>query len=34
LAAVNRMPGMKRFFMRHAMGLVGELPKMMRGVAL
>jgi hypothetical protein len=28
------MPGMKKFFMRHAMGLVGELPKMMRGIKL
>jgi 2-octaprenyl-6-methoxyphenol hydroxylase len=34
LAAVNRMPELKKFFMRHAMGLVGEVPKMMRGVGL
>jgi len=34
LAAVNRLPGLKRLFMRHAMGLVGELPKMMRGEPL
>lgn len=34
LAAVNRMPGLKRFFMRHAMGLVGELPKLMQGQRL
>ena len=31
LAAVNRMPGAKRFFMRHAMGLVGELPRLVQG---
>jgi 2-octaprenyl-6-methoxyphenol hydroxylase len=34
LAAVNRLPPVKRFFMRHAMGLVGELPRLMRGEAL
>ncbi len=34
LAAVNRMPGLKKTFMRHAMGLVGELPRLMRGEAL
>lgn len=34
LAAVNRVPGLKRFFMRHAMGLVGELPRLMRGEPL
>ncbi|HLN22494.1 MAG TPA: UbiH/UbiF/VisC/COQ6 family ubiquinone biosynthesis hydroxylase [Patescibacteria group bacterium] len=34
MAAVNRLPGLKRFFMRHAMGLVGELPKLMRGERL
>ena len=31
LAAVNRIPPLKRFFMRHAMGVVGELPRLMRG---
>lgn len=31
LAAVNAAPPVKRFFMRHAMGLVGELPRLMRG---
>lgn len=31
LAAVNAMPPVKRFFMRHAMGMVGELPRLMRG---
>lgn len=34
LAAVQRMPGLKTFFMRHAMGQVGELPKLMRGTPL
>lgn len=31
LAAVNQVGPLKRFFMRHAMGMVGDLPKMMRG---
>ena len=34
LAAVNRLPPLKRFFMRHAMGLVGDVPRLMRGQAL
>ena len=34
LAAVNEMPPLKRFFMRHAMGTVGELPRLVRGEAL
>lgn len=34
LAAVERMPGLKRFFMRTAMGLAGELPRLARGEAL
>ena len=34
LGAVNRVPPLKRFFMRHAMGTVGELPKLLRGEAL
>lgn len=34
LAAVNRLPRLKKFFMRHAMGLVGNLPRLMRGQAL
>lgn len=33
LAAVNRMPPLKRFFMRHARGTVGKLPRMLRGAA-
>jgi len=34
LAAVERLPTAKRFFMRHAMGLVGDLPRLLRGKAL
>jgi len=34
LAAVNQMPPLKRFFMRHAMGVVGDLPRLVRGEAL
>lgn len=34
LAAVDRLPPLKRFFMRHAMGLVGELPRLVRGERL
>ncbi len=34
LAAVQAMPGMKRVFMKHAMGVVGDLPRMMRGELL
>jgi 2-octaprenyl-6-methoxyphenol hydroxylase len=34
LAAVNRTPRVKRFFMRHAMGLVGDLPRLARGEPL
>ena len=34
MAAVNQLPDLKRFFMRHAMGTVGELPRLMRGEAL
>ncbi|HYG84682.1 MAG TPA: UbiH/UbiF/VisC/COQ6 family ubiquinone biosynthesis hydroxylase [Azospirillum sp.] len=34
MAAVNRLPPLKRFFMRHAMGIVGDLPRMIRGVPL
>ena len=30
LAAVNRIPPLKRTFMRHAMGTVGDLPRLMR----
>ncbi|SMF09508.1 2-octaprenyl-6-methoxyphenol hydroxylase [Tistlia consotensis] len=34
LAAVNRAAPLKRLFMRHAMGLVGELPRLCRGEPL
>ena len=34
MAAVNRVKPLKRFFMQHAMGLVGELPRLVRGEAL
>ncbi len=34
LAAVGRLPPLKRFFMRHAMGVVGELPRLVRGEPL
>ena len=34
LAAVDRAPPLKRFFMRQAMGLVGDLPRLVRGEAL
>ncbi len=30
MAAVNQVPPLKRFFMRHAMGVVGELPRLMQ----
>jgi 2-octaprenyl-6-methoxyphenol hydroxylase len=34
LAAVNRLPPLKRLFTRHAMGTVGELPRLLRGEGL
>lgn len=34
LAAVNELPPVKRFFMRHAMGLAGDLPRLARGEPL
>jgi 2-octaprenyl-6-methoxyphenol hydroxylase len=34
LAAVHRAPPLRRFFARHAMGLVGDLPKLIRGERL
>jgi len=34
LATVNRLPPAKDFLMRHAMGVVGDLPRMVRGEAL
>lgn len=34
LGIVNSLPPLKRFFMRHAMGMVGDLPRLTRGEAL
>lgn len=34
LGAVNRIPPLKHFFMRHAMGMTGTLPRLARGEAL
>jgi 2-octaprenyl-6-methoxyphenol hydroxylase len=34
LGLVNRMPPLKRLFMRHAMGTVGDLPRLIRGERL
>jgi len=34
LAAVDKLPPVKRLFMRHAMGLVGEMPRLLRGEPL
>ena len=34
LAAVNQVPPLKRFFMRHARGTVGKLPRILKGAAL
>lgn len=34
LAGVHQLGPAKRFFMRHAMGLAGDLPRLMRGEAL
>ncbi len=34
LAAVNQLPPLRRFFMQHAMGLVGTLPRLARGEPL
>ncbi|HWA42025.1 MAG TPA: UbiH/UbiF/VisC/COQ6 family ubiquinone biosynthesis hydroxylase [Hypericibacter adhaerens] len=34
LGIVNRVPPLKRLFMRHAMGLVGDLPRLIRGERL
>jgi len=30
LWTIGKMPPVKRFFMRHAMGVVGDLPRLMR----
>lgn len=34
LGVVGQVPPLKRFFMRHAMGVVGDLPRLLRGEAL
>ncbi|HEY1505514.1 MAG TPA: UbiH/UbiF/VisC/COQ6 family ubiquinone biosynthesis hydroxylase [Stellaceae bacterium] len=34
LAAVNHAPGLKRLFMRHAMGITGDLPRLVKGESL
>jgi 2-octaprenyl-6-methoxyphenol hydroxylase len=34
LGLVNELPPLRRFFMRHAMGVVGELPRLVRGERL
>jgi 2-octaprenyl-6-methoxyphenol hydroxylase len=34
LATVDRVPPLKRLFMRHAMGVVGDLPRLARGERL
>jgi len=34
MAAVNRLPPLKHFFMRHAMGVVGDLPRLLEGRGL
>lgn len=34
LAAVNRVPRLKKLFMRHAMGTVGDLPRLAKGEKL
>ncbi len=34
LDMVNRLPPLKRFFMRHARGTIGELPRLLKGEVL
>jgi len=34
LGVVERVPPLKRLFMRHAMGMLGDLPRLVRGEAL
>ena len=34
LAAVERLPALKRLFMRHAMGQAGALPRLVQGLPL
>ena len=34
MAAVDRLPPLKKFLMRHAMGAVGDLPRLVKGETL
>ena len=34
LAGVHHLPSLRRFFVRHAMGMVGDLPRLIRGERL
>jgi 2-octaprenyl-6-methoxyphenol hydroxylase len=34
LGLVDRLPGLKRFFIREASGLAGETPRLLKGEAL
>ncbi|MFB0923403.1 MAG: 2-octaprenyl-6-methoxyphenyl hydroxylase, partial [Alphaproteobacteria bacterium] len=34
LAAVNATPPLRKLFMRHAMGVVGDLPRLVKGEPL
>jgi 2-octaprenyl-6-methoxyphenol hydroxylase len=34
MAVVDKIPPLKKVFMRHAMGLVGDLPRLMRGESI
>jgi len=34
LGLVDRLPGLKQLFIREAAGLVGEVPKLLKGEAL
>ncbi|PKQ00140.1 MAG: 2-octaprenyl-6-methoxyphenyl hydroxylase, partial [Alphaproteobacteria bacterium HGW-Alphaproteobacteria-12] len=34
LGIVGQIPPMRRFFMRHAGGVVGDLPRLLRGEAV
>ena len=34
LAGVHHVPSLRRFFVRHAMGMVGDLPRLIRGERL
>ena len=34
IGMVDRLPTLKRFFIREAAGLIGDVPKLLRGEAL